>query len=754
MDPFILAGLLKSVEAQLVPLLGPVVNAGYVRLRAAGAVPDCTVVRSTEYYQQQKAVQGRGTQAYSTLIQDAGALIRMFHQFTPIGVGDNDLGPSPASWTWLHDRLSMHGVDCAIPSEAGAPPFATDWNTLVTNAASAAPLADAMRGWNRTRHLANESADFWVKEVNFHLNRGGFSRGGDRQILSYPYAHWSTMEAERLAWLGQVDEVTRIALYRAAGYSHVDDQTYAQWLAARIPNADFLYELARRQMWDDAAAANYGLDEAYNSSPLAVFFARAQGEGRMPGALPDQPDGSTDWLKLGMRAGTPLVNFGQAVLMQHRLRPAAGGGGASVVPGIPSWTAEDTKAMLRLAGYPQPLIGRMLGLTVEPLNIRIINQTLLETLKHPNVLADANAAFGPGVDWVMSAYLDHGFSPAVSKMAADAIRAKASDEYFAEKIALQKEIDKGARAIALADYEFGTATDVDTINRIVGEQCDENMAIALVSQAGAKAEQRLKATVLAAIHGAYMEGKLDAAATATQLATLGITAPRQASYLLEWGWERGDKARMLSTGEILSALKAGLLAPDVAAVRLVNLGWTQPDAMLEIAMVQHELDAAAARVATADAAKEIAAQQRATKEAAAAAAAKDKAKAAAAKAKSRADQLAARVPLEAAKAANEYAATALIDLDAYNTAKGKGETDKANAIIDKAVAAYEKLLLTQLALAQQSPGAANEIQPIEQVAIPPAGAGSGAGSPPTGAPPHPGPTTAPGGGTGSPPAAG
>ena len=122
-----------------------------------------------------------------------------------------------------------------------------------------------------------------------------------------------------------------------------------------------------RSLWDGDLAAKYGLDDAYNNSPIARWWVNAGGvrpEEDRPG---EAPEGSGWWDKLQFRAGVPLPSFGQAVTLQHRLRPVAAGAMNSVVPGAPAWTAENTADMLRAGGYTQPVIDRLMGLVQEPI---------------------------------------------------------------------------------------------------------------------------------------------------------------------------------------------------------------------------------------------------------------------------------------------------------------------------------------------------------------------------------------------------
>ena len=62
---------------------------------------------------------------------------------------------------------------------------------------------------------------------------------------------------------------------------------------------------------------------------------------------------------------------------------------------------------------------------------------------------------------------------------------------------------------------------------------------------------------------------------------------------------------MLTTGDVLSLLKQQLISEPVALQRLLNLGWDQADALIEIAAIEHSLqlkdEAAAGKAAAAQA---------------------------------------------------------------------------------------------------------------------------------------------------------
>ena len=175
---------------------------------------------------------------------------------------------------------------------------------------------------------------------------------------------------------------------------------------------------------------------------------------------------------------------------------------------------------------------------------------------------------------------------------------------------------------------------------------DDDFPPSLMSELAAVVDQEvsleLTKKVLAAVKESYLSGKITTGQAGVQLLTLGLTDARQIGLVQEWTWERGDRVRMLETGQILSALKSGLMTSAIAAQRLLNIGWTAPDAAIEIALAEHEASAALARSEAAAVSKSVSSTLRAQREAAAAQKLAATAAAKAAKAALKQRQVAAR----------------------------------------------------------------------------------------------------------------
>jgi hypothetical protein len=199
---------------------------------------------------------------------------------------------------------------------------------------------------------------------------------------------------------------------------------------------------------------------------------------------------------------------------------------------------------------------------------------------------------------------------------------------------------------------------------------------------------------------AFMKGHFPVSGIENQLAYLHVQPYRIRQLYTEWTWERTENSVMLSTAEVLKMLKDGLITAQVALTRLINLGWANGDALVEIADVQkllseHAAATTAKAVTAAAKSAAISARQDATAAAKAASAAA-KAQAAAAK-------------LSKAKALETY--EQLVATDAYfvhhytaaaQLAKGEAKGDQN--VIDEAkykdVLAYEQYLIKQLKIVQ------------------------------------------------------
>ena len=692
-------------------------------------------------YRRQRGV--RQNVAQPNVIAPPDALMALFWQ--SVWAGD---APQAALLTQIGGGLAQHGIELSNGT----------WRNTLMMGGGRLPLQEWVRG--HYRHVTNPAGDFLFgadtpqAPLSERLRREQLQLPQDRELALRPPTAWSAADVIRLYWRKLITSDQLKAWLAAAGVIRLEDFN-AQWLLASvIPDPVTLADWAQRKVWDADLWTQYGADEVYDNSPIAVFFCRAQGTGADQADFPNAPEGDKNWLKLALRAGCPLPGFRESLELQWRLRPAAGGGGASVVPGVPSWTDSDTRNMLRIAGYPPTIVERMMGLATEPLNVRIIQTVIHEALSHPNVAADAQAAFGVGTDWVLGAYLDHGFSPPVAKLAADGAKAKAQDSLDAKRTANEEAVRKRARKAAEEAYAIGTVTQAAFIDLVPDDDFPPSLMSELAAVVDQEVSLELTKKVLAAVKESYLSGKITTGQAGVQLLTLGLTDARQIGLVQEWTWERGDRVRMLETAQILSALKSGLMTSAIAGQRLLNIGWTAPDAAIEIALAEHEASAALARSEAAAVSKSVSSTLRAQREAAAAQKLAATAAAKAAKAALKQRQVAALAPAREKELADKYVAQVLGEGSAWFNANAKSDQAGQQAALAAALVDYDEWLIKQAQLQQQEQNVDAPQTPVQTGRLPVFEQGAGASASTASTAPQPGPAPGASQGANAPPAAG
>ena len=685
--------------------------------------------------------------------------------------------PTISQINWLRASLANHGIDPAI---AG-------WQHIISSSHKFAPLDTYLLAYRRQTQgpdgnplvPAGDAISGLERQLDLSMIQGMVDR---ELVVNPPYA-WSPTDAMRMFAGGLIGGDQYPAMLAGAGLIRPDDVEMAITLSSALdgdtvlalnrrgvlndddaksalglsgvvsgaaqdaamrfqwrgPTPETILTSAVRSAFDERMAARYGLDEGMDDYPLVRYWMQAYGlVGPQGSPEPGPHDGPTDWMKYYWRGAHPVIGFEVAATLQHRLRPDPLDPANSVVPGMPAWTVANTLDSLAMSGYSETQAEWLVGLIYEPLNIRLINHVLAPLATHPNVAAAAEQNLGHQTDWVEGAMLDHGLSPGLAKVAAAGILAQADDHFHEERISEQRKLDKDRRDLVLKRYSGGFINRQTVLDLAIGEQFTDAMAIQAMNIIDGETELAIATANLAAIREGFMSGKLSLDQVSAQMTALGISDFMKISYVQEWAWKRTDNPRMLSTGEILAALKRGLMTPQVALARLKNLGWSQPDALVEIAQIEAELAAAAQHQQSAAAAKAIALKLKEDRAAATAVQAAEREAAKSARAAEKAKQAAERVPLESAAGVAKYDATALLDWDAYNKAVSKGDKIKAQAEIDKAQAAYVEELLSQLKLRQENPSVASEVIPAEPVLNPSPSKGTGTSPPSAGTPPTPG----------------
>lgn len=695
MDPFSVTSLgsgLSQIAAQAWSLIGPAPAGGWKKTRAQ-FVSDLAVQRNVEYYSNLLTVDRSriGGVRYENLIADPSELLSQFNKMA----WGPDGAPRPQSWAWLQDRLKRHAIDLAIPGEAGTQPIAQDWLRSVIMSSAPAPLADFIRDWHRSGHIEDPAAR---ERLDFAMRRVGMSNPADRQLLMQPWAHWSIAEITRLRWLGIIGDDEYIRLLNSAGVSKADDGDYAQHLNRVMPPAGVLLAWQARRMWDEEIVKRFGLDNGANDLNVANFFARVQGLGAPAPRLPGQPEGVANFRRLEHRASWTLPNIGQAIEMQWRLRASAADPENSVRAGVATWTPDDTRSMLRVSGYPDSVVEQLMGLTVAPLSPRVISRILVPSLRNPDVARLADTAFGVGNDWVRDSFLDQGYAPAAAAAISAGVRDQADQTVNAEKYAHEKQYRQSRREVAVKEYRAGTLTREDAVPIMTDAWYNDLMAIADLDLVEREIRLGIIERQIKAIRETFLRGAITAESAYKALVDLRVVMWRANLYLLEWQWERTESVRTLSTGEVLSLLRQGLISEPVALARLSNLGWNTPDALLEIASVERTLALARAKELGAQAAKTAHQQQAEVKTHKAELEKAHKEMLATEKEHKRIAKADALALHEKLLASSKYYEAVHRSNAAYQAAEKKGNAEKMAAEVESQVGDYHRWLIDQTKL--------------------------------------------------------
>lgn len=727
----ILGGLALSFAGQVgSPLIGAAVSESQIALGINTLSRD----RFALYRQQRQAAQTLPSTRDNQAIRLGVEQIMRYLNTYPWHLIENDANAQQALWEWVKARLSYQGINMSLTELQGQPWPATldteplEWFRLIDRSAPSAPLEMVMASYRR--------GDATLNDVHEVLSRLSIRRKEDRDTILNPYYQWGLAEANKLFWMGEISRTEWSQMIAAAGIVRDEDQELAKASLTVLPDAAVLMRWASRNLWDTATIDKYELDDGFSDNALAQFFAKATGIGSIAPNLDGQPTGSTEWLRLAYREMRKLPTHEAMIEMQRRIRLSSAGDGTSVIQDVAAWEERDTRAILQLEGYSPPIIDRMVAMVTRPADISLIGRILPPILENPEMKAMAQRVYGAGYGWVKSAFLDHGYDRAFSELAAKGIEVLAIEASTAEMRESQKQQRHQDRANVTERYALGLVNAIDAKNSLINNYFTFDMADEQLRQVDMENQTKLAAAKLAAIQEAYMKGSINYAVTGQQLTNMGIVDARKTIYLEQWQWERTGRQKILATTEVKDALKQGIIQPGEAIQRLTNLGWVNPDAVIEIQLVQAELAAQQAKAAATAAAHAQAQQAKATAAAkrAAAAAALVAKQQAAAKAKLTSEQALA-LHQKLRDQSKYFAAVHLANSD-YAKASAAGDQEKMDYEIQKEVKDYQQWLIDQQSLINEGTVIAHEIGPLSTTqAAGPAPSTAPGGAPGAGATP-------------------
>lgn len=733
--PGLIAGAALSFAKELA---GPMITQTMSDVRDAAGWNDIARARELHYRLNQGSTTPGLTTNFTPVRFNCEQAILAFNQ-APWHRADANPALRLAFWERLKSNLRFMGVNIDLNEVAQVEPAqpgpegmaAREWARLIDMASEGPSLASTMRDFYRSRWLDANLRSVTEDELKFNLQRASIRRQSDRNRIMNPFYPWTGSDAYRLKWFGLVDNRGKESILEASGCVRAIDQEYIEHLARRLPDPSTLLHWTEQRLWDEQFTDLLHLRNGYAQSPVPDFFLKAQGIVAAEVPLPGEPAGNKDWLDLSFRSGRKVPTLAEAVHLQYRLRPSANDPGMSVIPNVPPWMERHTIAALVHHGVPEPVAKQLAASPFKVIDPNFAGATLGVAMEHRVLRQLQNTLFGPGTQWLEDDMQNFGFSPAVSKYMTAVLHQMAHDKAYADRLAKITAIRHEHRDGVMKAYEQGTITRADAIHSTRHRMFTTTMATRQCDNIDQKVIRDVNQVKIEGIKDAYMGGLLPPAQVQQQLTKVVVNPERVLQYMESWQWERTTKAKHLSTGEILAAMKAGLTTPQQAIMQLTNLGWRNPDAIAEVAIAQHQIQVAQAKQAAAVAAHQAATIQT---EAHAKQAAKDKAQRQAVKdaeAKTAISKETAKANHKRLLAESTYYAKVHTADAAYAAAEKKGDQDTMDAQIAKSQAAYQKWLLDQLTLITQGPEVANVVGPLQTEPQPDTGQGQGTSQPPS-----------------------
>jgi hypothetical protein len=648
-------------------------------------------------------------------------------------MGDNDRAWQKREWERLRSNLKFVGINIDIseqvdneqPQPGMLGMAAREWARQIELSSAGPPLHNVIHDYYRSHWLEEADRNVSERELNLHLRRASIRRQADRNIILEPFYHYSHVEAYRLKFMGLIDDGGKRSLLRADGCIRKEDQLYMEHLARPLPSfKDFLH-WAEQGLWNEHNAELLHLDHGWLDSPIPDFFMRAYGIGVATVELPNEPDGEKDWTKLLYRSTRKVPSLGEAEHLQFRLRPSLANPDVSVIPGVPTWTKGHSVAALIHSGMPKDIAEQIVAASTKPMEMDFIGETISQALEHPSVMRLKHDLFGPGYQWLTDQLLDHGFDERWARLGTEVVVQIARGKAMAERNAKIKTIRQEFRDGVFKAYEQGTITRQDAVEATEHRQFTRNMATRECNNIDQKVIRDVNQIKIEGIKDAYMNGNLPGSQVQQQLMAIVVNPERVIQYMETWQWERTTKAKHLSTGEILAAMKAGLTTPAQAIMQLANLGWRNPDAIAEVALAQHQMQVAGAKQAAAAAARQAAMMQTQAHQAEVAKLKAQKEAQRLAKEQAGVSKLVAKANHKRLLGESKYYADIHQANARYKAAEKKGDQDLMDAEIQKSQVAYQRWLLSQIELITQAPEVANVVGPLQTEPTPNTGQGEG-----------------------------
>lgn len=365
---------------------------------------------------------------------------------------------------------------------------------------------------------------------------------------------------------------------KSHGYVSISDQNKLLELAKVIPPPTDLIHFSVREVWSEDVVNSFGYDEEFPHE----FAAWMKKHGLDWGEQITLDDGtqlpSLNWPVAYWRSHWRVMSPEQGYEALHRLRGNPDFPDTWRIPGIKPFTEDDLNRILKIADYPPAMRDWLRGISYRPL--RLVD---IRNARKFNVINTSE---------VTEQFLDRGYKDSDAVVATKLLESQIDAEKerpFKRKH--QTALDNHAKLI-ISGYSIGVTDAAATKAALVDLGYKPETANLLVANADIEWSHNLIQLTMRRAKSDFMRGAVNSAQATTRLVASGLPQSKAQEWVSQWQIERGEPKIHFATAKVLDLYKRGLLTLSSTKERLENLGWDEPDAILNIMSAQQDISKA------------------------------------------------------------------------------------------------------------------------------------------------------------------
>lgn len=397
---------------------------------------------------------------------------------------------------------------------------------------------------------------------------------------------------------------------RASGIRDLEQAERMLKMRLFVPSPSDAIRFAVREVWNEDVVRRFGYDDAFPAA-FGYWASKSGLDYDVRAAFPDAgSSGSIPWSQAFWRAHWEVPSPTQAYSMLHRLRPNRIGQWADSLPSLKPFTIQEASDLLGVADYAPGVRDWLLAISYHPLT-----RTDVRRMNRLGVIEGEE---------LTESFMDLGYNRAD----AEKLRKFTEQETSRSKLSrgrsrVRRALDEAWKVGVLSDDEYiaqsfaltiDSQEDLEDYNVL---DLDAKKTRALGDSAFAAEFAAMQATVslgdtkrvVAAARRGYLSGTLSWEDAARILNESGITIAAQQRYIQSWQIELETRRRDLSAAQVQRLYQEGILAPEAARARLLNLGYDGESAEYLMRFNQGRVEVAQARAEAASARTSSAAER-------------------------------------------------------------------------------------------------------------------------------------------------